>query len=379
MGQITSINLERLEWCRSERGVTYEELAKAADISWSTFQKVLAGDGSLSYRQLRKLADFCGRGVLFLLEEGPVAIEQVRSAQFRSIANQKPELSAAVRQIIERAERHRDIFDYLQEDSESPVPAFDPPSLQAKSIPAAADEVRRWLGLGDRGGFESYRAAVESKGILVFLSNSYAGKWKVPKDDPICGFSLYDAVRPVIFVAKQDYESRQAFTLMHELGHVVLHRKSSIDDRADLVSHTGREQQANRFASHVLIPDAALRELSAAPKPRRPSQFDDWLKPLRKKLGVSNEAILLRLLEVHVVSLEEYELFKALPVPSRKPREGGARYRFSEPRKVLGDPFVRSVLSAYYDDRITLTRASTYLDGLKIPDLRKLEKAYAGV
>ena len=78
--------------------------------------------------------------------------------------------------------------------------------------------------------FESYRNAIKTRGLLVFRTNGYAGNWQIAKESPICGFALYDPVLPVIVVKKQDASSRQTFTLMHELGHVLLHRTSSIDD-----------------------------------------------------------------------------------------------------------------------------------------------------
>jgi Zn-dependent peptidase ImmA (M78 family) len=42
---------------------------------------------------------------------------------------------------------------------------------------------------------------------------------------------------------------------MHELGHVLLHKTSSIDDDADLYSREGHEREANAFAGYLLVPD----------------------------------------------------------------------------------------------------------------------------
>lgn len=54
-------------------------------------------------------------------------------------------------------------------------------------------------------------------------------------------------------------------------------------------------------------------------------------------------------------------------------------YRHREPKHVFGDPFVGVVLDALHAKQITLTKASTYLDNLKISDLHQLEAFYAGV
>jgi hypothetical protein len=61
-------------------------------------------------------------------------------------------------------------------------------------------------------------------------------------------------------------------------------------------------------------------------------------------------------------------------------KEGGSReYRNREPRHIFGDGYVRTVLEAMNARRITLAKASSYLDNLKISDLHKLERFYAGV
>ena len=46
------------------------------------------------------------------------------------------------------------------------------------------------------------------------------------------------------------------------------------------------------------------------------------------------------------------------------------RYRNREPKHIFGDGYVRTVLDALNSRRITLAKASTYLDNLKISDLQ---------
>lgn len=71
---------------------------------------------------------------------------------------------------------------------------------------------------------------------------------------------------------------RTRFTLAHELGHVVLHGQqlAELFSRPDPDHHELIEREANRFAAHLLIPDAALKRLSS-------------VKPdaLAKRFGVS--------------------------------------------------------------------------------------------
>lgn len=93
MERIQSINAERIAWCCADYGITPAELASELGIAWASIERVMAGQDGITFNQLRRIADYFSRGVLFFLDHGPVDESQVHSAQFRTLANQKPELS----------------------------------------------------------------------------------------------------------------------------------------------------------------------------------------------------------------------------------------------------------------------------------------------
>lgn len=383
MDRIQAINRERIDWCCAEHGMAADALAAVLDMSpdrWSAFWH--DGEG-LTFNQLRALAEHFGRGVLFFMEPGPAVPEQVHTPQFRTLAQQKPELSQRLRLLIERVERQRALFLSLREDLDDSlwVP-FQAPSLPKADVAAAAAQARQWLGLGDeKNDFDSYRAAVEAKGILVFRTNGYNGPWQIAKESPIAGFALYDEQCPVIVVKKMASDAPQAFTLMHELAHLLLHKSSWIDDEADLHAAEGREQEANLFAGLVLVPEHFLASIQDAQRPADVAAYNDWLKPQRKAWGVSTEAILRRLLAAGRLPLASYQAYRAWSqsVSPMMKDEGGTRlYRHREPKHIFGDRFVRTVLNSLSARRIILSKASTYLDGLKIADVHELERHYAG-
>ena len=382
MERIQSINPERIAWCCADLGITPGELAAETGIAAATIEHVMAGKDGMTFNQLRKVADHFGRGVLFFLEEGPVDEAKVHSPQFRTLANQKPKLSAKLKALIERVEKQREVYLSLREDlDDADRPRFSAPVLPNDDLQEAARLVRHWLGLNDHNDFDTYREALESRGVLVFRSNGYNGKWQIAKENPIIGFSLYDATCPVIVVKKQDWDTRQSFTLMHELGHLLLHKISSIDDERDLQSHRGHEREANAFAGYLLVPDAFLASISDAERPDEVSGYDYWLKRQREAWGVSGEMILRRLMDAGRLPHSRYEAYRQwvaqLPVIQKS---GGSReHRNREPRHIFGDTFVRTVLDSLYARHITLAKASGYLDNLKIKDLHQLERYYAGV
>jgi Zn-dependent peptidase ImmA (M78 family) len=382
MERIQSINPDRVAWCCADLGITPGELAAETGIAATTMEHVMAGKDGMTFNQLRKVADHFGRGVLFFLEEGSVDEAQVHSPQFRTLANQKPELSASLKALIERVERQREVYLSLREDlDDADRPRFAPPALPVDDLLEAARVARKWLGLGEQNNFDSYREALESHGVLVFRSNGYAGKWQIPKNNPILGFSLYDANCPVIVVKKQDSEARQSFTLMHELGHLLLHKASSIDDERDMESHRGHEREANAFAGYLLVPDSFLAGINDTERPDDVSQYDHWLGHQRKAWGVSGEMILRRLLDVGRLSQRRYEAYRQWQAEAvvSESDSGSREWRHREPRHIFGDTFVRTVLDSLYARHITLAKASSYLDNLKIKDLHQLERYYAGV
>ena len=377
MEHIQSINPERIAWCCADYGITPGDLALELDIAPSSMERVMAGEDGLTFNQLRKVADYFGRGVLFFLEAGSVDVSAVHTTQFRTLTNQKPEVTQTLKKLIERVEKQREVYLSLLEDmDENERVRFSPPDLQGKSVPEIARIVRNWLGIGESNDFDSYRKALEAKGILVFRSNGFNGKWQIPKENPIIGFTLYDPDCPVIVVKKQASERRQTFTLMHELGHLLLHRSSSIDDDIDLNSHEGREREANSFAGNLLVPDNFLATIKDAERPLNVSEYDVWLAQQCKAWGVSCELILRRLLDAGRLPQSEYSAYRewhaSLIIPIK---EGGARlYRYREPMHVFSDTYVRTVLDALNARQITLTKASSYLDSIKIKDLDRLRQ-----
>lgn len=375
-------NHGRIAWCCADSGITLHELAAETGVAEATLSKASAGERGLTYAQLKRIADYFGRGILFFMEEGDANPETVHTPAFRSIANQKPEIGNKLRRLIERAERQRDIYLDLLEDVDSEyAPKYAPPKLPGE-LKQASMVVRNWLGLTNQCTFDQYRTAIESKGILVFRSNGYHGQWQIAKENPVLGFSLYDSECPLIFVKKQYFETLQTFTLMHELSHVLVHKISSIDDDGDLHHSNGLEREANEFAGLILVPDEFLAKIRIQDKPESADEYDYWLEPQRKAWGVSGEVIVRRLLDEGLLRAGEYEDYRRYRARLRIPEQdaGGTRmYRHREPKHIFGDRFVRVVLDSLNAKNISLAKASSYLDGIKTKDIDSLKGFYVGV
>lgn len=106
----------------------------------------------------------------------------------------------------------------------------------------------------------------ESNGVHVVFADFGEHSEKV------AGFCDFEAEK--LYVNKADQTERQFFTIAHEFGHWILHRefflenpqKYSVLPRFQSVGrHDLYEQEANKFAACLLVPERLLVPVSKAP------------------------------------------------------------------------------------------------------------------
>ncbi len=376
---ISNINTSIIQWCCDEISIALHDLAAAVKIPLKKIQHA-----QLSFNQLTKIADYFGYDPLFFLASEPPQGDKVHSAAFRTLANQEILFDRNIKKIVEQVESHRDLYLSLRDDMGEPH-RIQLPQLTG-SISDKAQTTREWLKIkntqNDDYDFNQYRQLIEAKGILIFRSMGYNGKWKV-KNDALIGFSIHHATAPTIFITKTSLH-RQTFTLFHELGHLLLHQGSFIDNNDNLQSdqHSQQEREANQFAARCLLPDALVS--GDLIRGATPTNYNETLQPLAKQLGISVEVIVVDLLNKNFITPADYDTYKEInqqrndttsaqsvnnnPIPRI--------YRHREPRHIFGETYVKTVLDSLNSQRISLNRASDYLDRLKISDLKKLSSNY---
>ena len=129
-------------------------------------------------------------------------------------------------------------------------------------------------------------------GLNVYITNikDHFQNTAYPKD--ISGFLLKDNDEYAIFVNENDSETRQRFTIAHEIGHYILgHLKNEeykISYRDELTSKGTdmHEIEANAFAAELLMPEELIS--FAYRRTSDTSELADWF-------NVSTDAIEIRL------------------------------------------------------------------------------------
>ena len=381
-----AINPNRLNWCMNTIQIDIEHLSFEVHIAKPTLVLAMENHAALTVTQLQKIATYFKRSLLFFLDPNEVREEKIFTPQFRTINNQKPIHSSKLRTFIERVEKQRQVYIGLLEDLGEPINANWHPDLNwnVTDIKKISANIREWLELPKSYDFNDLRQSVERKGIIVIVSNGYSGKWQIDKKDPVRGFSLYYEILPIIVIKKQASEGAQAFTLMHELAHLLLHKESTIDNDEDFYNYQGKEKEANEFAGNLLVPDVFLNQINIKRLLNlRINEYDDFLADFKKLWCVSGRAILVRLLRNDKIPQQCYQDYVTLQEKKYSSEESQISldkkpipriYRHREPINVFGKPFVYAVFDSLHNKNITLAKASTYLDNLKISDVRQLER-----
>jgi Zn-dependent peptidase ImmA (M78 family) len=380
-----AINPNRLKWCCQTLDIDVSGLHTDVGIAEKTLENAMQSQAVLSMKQLEKLADYFNQSLLFFLEPSDVSEDKIYSPQFRTINNQKPIHSRKLRAFIKNVERQRQVYLSLLSDLNMPI-------VQDWQTHLTIDTARQWLGLKPKNTFNDLREAVESKGIMVVVSNGYNGQWQIDKNNPVRGFCLNYEKLPIIVIKKQVSKGAQAFTLMHELAHLLLHKESAIDDDKDFYSYKGKEKEANEFASYVLMPNDFLNKINLIELGNLDIQeYDNYLKAFKQDWCVSGDAILYRLFLDKEITKAYYQKYRNFKEQQRKKlleeektnKELGLKtkiiprkYRHKETINMFGRAYVATVLDARHNKHITLSKASSYLDNLKIHTLHKLERDF---
>jgi len=369
------LNPDVLKWAREWRGRTLEEAAKKVGKQPDDIVAWESGDKTPTVKQARTLAKFYDRSFLeFILPGPPPTPEHVSLPDFRMHRHVLPpsedwEFQDIQRWVITQRANALDLLDEIGE----PPPEIPPGLFAAPSeTPERAAERARTIldfpierqlmmtATDARKLPDTLRGFFESVGILT-LKRTDLVKFGVR------GICLAEFPLPTVVITKEA-PTAQAFTLAHELGHVM--RKSSAISGLREQGRNSREieQWCNQFAGAFLMP-ASVVALAAGQVPVKPapSISDRKLKGYARSLKVSPHAMLIRLVDLGYVHSDFYWKVKQPEfVEQEQEYKGGGRaeYYGSRYRSTQGDLYTGLVLEAWGLDRITGVKAGKFM-GIK--------------
>lgn len=372
---------ELLVWAREAGQIPVEYAAEKMNIPPDKLKSWERGQTRPSVKQLRTLAHVYRLPfAAFYLPEAP-SLEHPSVRDYRRFpGTAQPRLTPSINFEIRLALERREVFLELLEQVGEPVPDF--------KMQATLDDDAETLGVAIRDGlkvtyrqqtslhdhhraFNYWRGAIESAGVLVFQAAD------IDLAD-MRGFSLGLFPLPVIVVNRKDAYAARAFTMLHELCHILL-RTSGLCNLDESADRHREEQRTEVFCNHVagsaLVPaQELLMERTTFTASERKEWRDDDVDELSHRYGVSREVLLRRLLVNKLIDRRFYQT-KREALLKELPRKGPG---FVPPATDVvskeGKPFVRLVLNAFGAGRITTSDVSDYL-GVRLKHLNKIQEA----
>ncbi|WP_425906818.1 ImmA/IrrE family metallo-endopeptidase [Nitrobacter sp. TKz-YC02] len=370
-------NPAMLRWAREYRGQSIEEVAHRLNqkperiTAWEEAREVP------TVNQARALANLYNRSFIeFFLKEPLQLPESAMVPDFRT--HRGVDLAKnhrALKDIQSWAEAQRiNALDLLQELSETP-PAF-PEHLIATAktqVDDAAAEARKAMDFTidaqlaltsqQRDQLPNIiRRKLEQIGILT-LKNTALGELRAR------GMCLVEFPLPTV-VFGNEAPSAQAFTLVHELAHIILRQSGIIAPLAynNEGGKTHTEAWCDQFAASFLMPkETVSRLLGEMPPLRLDSISDDRLSSVANALRVSPHAMLIRLVHLGYVDRRYYWEIKK-PQFDEEDADfrsfGRAPYYGTRYKNALGDLYTGLVMEAWANGRITNHNAAQYM-GIK--------------
>jgi len=385
------VKRDLLVWARDRAKVSLEEAAKAAAVTVERIQRWEAGDDKPTIGQLRSLAEkYKFPLAVFYLPEPPLDFAPLRD--FRRLPDEpektlSPHLAYHIRVAHERREL---ALELLQDMGEKPLDL--PLKVAIDDNPAAIGQaIRDFLEIDQttqqksaKQAFDFWRKRLEEHGVLVFV---VSGPHRSVELSEMRGFAIAKAELPTIVINGKDYsQGGKAFTLLHEFCHILLGESAISNGTGDDPDLTPDERRIERFcdavAAATLMPRDILMSFSEVADARRREWSDEELRPIAQQLGVSREALLLRLVSLERATWAFYmgerqrfrQEYRQAALERKKDNKPIPIKRPIMLMSWNGRGFTRLVLRSYYGQHITLNDVAGYL-GAKLKHIPPLEQA----
>jgi Zn-dependent peptidase ImmA (M78 family) len=378
--QVVGVQPSVLKWARESIGYSIGEVADRLERKPEEIRSWEAGDTAPTYPQLERLSSVYKRPLAVFFFPNPPS-EPTPQYEFRTLPRTDldslhPDTRYQIRIALSFQESLRDIYSN-KNPSERCIFRDIKLSFQ-EDITEQAKKVRDYLDLGmdkqvswrdEDQALKAWRSAVEEVGIFVF-KNTF-------KQKTISGFCLLDNEFPIIYLNNTTTKTRQIFSLIHELAHLLLQISGISKFDSDYIDNLDlKEQQIERFcndfAAEMLIPIADFRQ-----QVRQVIDVTDMIvQSIARRYCVSREAILRRFLDLQLVTAAFY---------SRKASEWNSQYETSKTTpsgnyyatqaSYLGEKYLHSVFEKYHRGQLDLNQVASYF-GVKAKSIAGLEELF---
>jgi Zn-dependent peptidase ImmA (M78 family)/transcriptional regulator with XRE-family HTH domain len=375
-----TINPSLLAWAREESGYDVDRVAKRLQVREDRVAEWEKGERQPTFRQVELLARFFHRPLSIFFMARPPQLPPL-ATEYRRLpdvepGHESPELRLALRQMLTRRESALNLMGELGES----IPEFSLRANLSETPAVVGQRLRQATGvtletqLGWSNEWEAWREwreAVDNLGVLVFQFAKVSLK-------EVRGLALLRTPMPVAGINGKELPEAKAFTLFHEVVHLMLaagnEEAAAATERRRGDDWLAVERFAEMVASHTIAPDDALRDLIGRMGMLRATWDIDNVRRVAKKFRLTPLAMATRLRESGYINWTQYNAWREqwqAYVATLPPRRGGFATPVQKAVNRAGQPFARLVLEALSANRITPVDASRYLD-LKFEHFNKL-------
>ena len=378
---VTGIQHNIFRWARESLGLSVEDVANKMHRSVDDILSWENGTSSPTYPQLETLAYTIYKRpiAIFFLPEAPT--EELPSQEFRTLPDTElSELYSNTYINIRKGHAFQlALKDLFQNNNPSNNLIWHTVMLDLESdIQKEASHIRTVLDINfdtqcdwktPEIALKEWRKSIESCGIFVFKSSF--------KQKDISGFCLTDELFPIIYLNNSTTKTRQIFSLLHELAHILFEVNGlSKFDKSYFnrlpINQKKIEVFCNAIAAEVLVPQHKF-ELLTSNFPYDVSKVDDGqIEDIANKFSVSRESVLRKFLDLGRVTPEYYSKKAKEWKNQMKKAKGGGDY-YATTNAYLSERFSREIIGRHYRHEITVNKASELL-GIKPKNFSGLER-----
>lgn len=375
------INPEILSWARERVNYKPELLAKRVGVSEERYLKWENGEAKPTHRQLKILGKALGRsGSFFYLKKTPKEPEprlEMRRVYGSNPNEDSKDLAIEIEEMLNRRNLTIELFDRLKETLiEIPYKAD-----VNKNPEDVAKKVRDWLkvSFNDQLNWKSkyealkgWRVSLENNGFLPFQLSGIS-------IEEARGFAINYRPLPIVAFNSNDSVTGRIFTLMHEVGHIIL-GESVIHELFPLESDNNIEVWCNQFSAAILMPKELIIELADHNIILNSQAWSkNEVESLSRRFWVSPSAMVRRLHALRLISPSNFSKLKKIfdDYRSEKKETGGGNH-YNNVLARLGTLLPSLAFQGFYSGEINIRDLSQIM-GTSVKKMGKMEEKVMGV
>ena len=385
MVRVKNINRDILKWARETSGVNLDDISQVKGLkdiaSWEE------GTSYPTYGQLETLSSKYKRPLAIFFFPSIPEEDNIKKS-FRTIPDyEKENIPPSVRFLLREGEVMQMNLMELYNGKNPYKDQLITQKIKNKDLNTLVNEVRNYFEIDiseqkkwkdSKTALKKWRDILANKGIFVF---------KRPfKTKSYSGFCLYNELFPIIYINNSSSDTRQIFTLFHELAHL-LYKNNHLDifsfkeissEYIDNLSENERrvERLCNKFASEFLVPRNDFAEEMTSYSSNNILQSASKLATI---YNVSREVILRKFYDAQQISSKKYEEYvkEINELKKKAPKGSGGGNHYTNVIHYLGKPYLDIVFSKYLNNKISIQQTADYLL-VKVGHIEQLESKFLG-